>query len=166
MLYAGIINLYVLLTNLIFQEKETKEKLVLDRMNVEDLINMVSRVRLAWPENFPYYDAAEFATDPERAKFRESFFRCTDKEKMVLWHAENFRRQFQAQFPRRRAMVIAPKNECGCQKLFPTYIHPCVLGYPEFLSAETLIEFMKEFLAPEMMDHPTRFVSIVDSEEF
>lgn len=94
-----------------------------------------------------------------RAKFPSTFYQNTDKEKTVLWHAENFRRQFQAQFPRRRALVIAPKNECGTQKLFPTFINPCVLGYPEFLDALTCAEFFKEFFAPELMEHPTRVVS-------
>ncbi|XP_035704251.1 coiled-coil domain-containing protein lobo-like [Folsomia candida] len=138
------------------QEEKGPEKLLLDSTNVDKLINMLSRVRLAWPENLPGYDATEYATDPERAKFPSTFYQNTDKEKTVLWHAENFRRQFQAQFPRRRALVIAPKNECGTQKLFPTFINPCVLGYPEFLDALTCAEFFKEFFAPELMEHPTR----------
>lgn len=46
-------------------EKEGPEKLLLDRLNVDKLINMVSRVRLAWPENLPGYNEEEYSTDPQ-----------------------------------------------------------------------------------------------------
>jgi hypothetical protein len=47
------------------KEEAVKEKIILDRLNVEKLINMLSKVRLAWPEDMPYYDANEYSTDPE-----------------------------------------------------------------------------------------------------
>jgi hypothetical protein len=94
-----------------------------------------------------------------RARFRESFYHNTDKEKTALWYAENFRRQYHQQFPKRRALVIAPPNECACQKLFSTFLNPGVLGYPEFLNAQTCSGYLKEFFAPEIMEHPSRYVS-------
>jgi hypothetical protein len=45
-------------------EKKEEEKIILDKMNIDQLINMVSRVRLAWPEDLPGYDETEFSTDP------------------------------------------------------------------------------------------------------
>lgn len=139
------------------------EKFPLDHVNVETLVNMISKIHLVWPEDLPYYDELEYSMDPQRAKLPSSFYHNTDKEKVVLWYAENFRRQFMAKFPDRRPPVIAPKNECGCQKLFPTYINPTALGYPEFLDCVTTVEFLKDFFSPAILSPPTRFPDRVRS---
>jgi len=47
------------------KEEVVPEKIILDRLNVEKLINMLSKVRLVWPENLPHYDETEYSTDAE-----------------------------------------------------------------------------------------------------
>ena len=95
-----------------------------------------------------------------RSKFPASFSHCSSKEKAVMWHAENFRRQFTHIFPDRRPLLIAPKNECGTQKLFSTFINPTTLGYPEFYEPETTGKFLKDFLSPQFFRPPTRVVRV------
>ncbi|ODN00850.1 Dynein regulatory complex subunit 7 [Orchesella cincta] len=139
-----------------WKNPDMPEKYPLDHVNVQNLVNMLSKIHLVWPEDLPYYDETEYSTEPDRAKFPATFYHNSDKEKAVLWHAENYRRQFIHLFPNRRPPVIAPRNECGCQKLFPTYITPTALGYPEFLDCVTTMEFLKDFFMPELMRPPTK----------
>ena len=46
----------------------------------------------------------------------ESYMRNTDKEELCLEYLEDFRRRFVELFPERRALFLAPKNECGVSK--------------------------------------------------
>lgn len=140
-----------------WRQPDIPEKYPLDHVNVENLVNMLAKIRLVWPEDLPQYDELDFSTEADRAKFPPTFYHNTDKEKIALWHAENFRRQYLHKFPGRRPIVIAPKNECGCQKLFPTYINPTTFGYPEFLDSVSTVEFFKDFFSPDLMEPPTKF---------
>lgn len=43
-------------------------------------------------------------------------YRCVnEKEKLLLWYAENFRRQIHAKDASRRPLLLARENECGVQ---------------------------------------------------
>lgn len=43
-------------------------------------------------------------------------YRCVnDKERLLLWYAENFRRQIHAKDANRRPLLLACENECGVQ---------------------------------------------------
>lgn len=44
-----------------------------------------------------------------------SYYTLSDKEKLLLWHAENFRKQFHAAYPDRKPLILARQNECGAQ---------------------------------------------------
>jgi hypothetical protein len=37
---------------------------ILDFDNVQNLANMLSKVKLVWPENMPWFNEAEYSTDP------------------------------------------------------------------------------------------------------
>lgn len=39
----------------------------------------------------------------------------SDKEKLLLWYAENFRRQFHAKYVNRKPLLLTCENECGIQ---------------------------------------------------
>lgn len=44
-----------------------------------------------------------------------SYLTNNEKEKLLLWYAENFRQQFCEKYPDRRPLLIACDNECGVQ---------------------------------------------------
>nr|CAD7435138.1 unnamed protein product [Timema monikensis] len=46
-----------------------------------------------------------------------SYSHQTNKEKLILWYAENCRRQFHFLHPDRRPQFLAADNECGIQVL-------------------------------------------------
>lgn len=65
-------------------------------------------IKLCWPE----------AENPEfegRSHFPESYKKNTEKEKMLLFTAENFRREFRYRFPNRKQLFLACNNECKIQ---------------------------------------------------
>lgn len=65
-------------------------------------------VTLAWPPIVnPHFDNI--------THFPESYTTNTDKEKLALLYAENFRRQYINSFPNRRPLILAVENECGLQ---------------------------------------------------
>jgi len=84
-------------------------------------------------------------TDCRFQGYPRTYFHNSAKEKAVFWHAENFRQQFQFLHPDRRPLFLAPENECGLQKLFPTYLKPRMLPFPDFLYAESCVEYFKDF---------------------
>lgn len=50
-----------------------------------------------------------------RTEFPESYYSNSDKEKVALLYAENFRRQFSTVYPNRKLLFLATENECGVQ---------------------------------------------------
>ena len=46
----------------------------------------------------------------------------TDKEKLYLWAAENYRRQIRQMFPHLEPLCLISKNECGVEKFAATFI--------------------------------------------
>lgn len=66
-------------------------------------------IRLCWPE---------VAADRDHLYARslpDAYRRVSGKERLLLWYAENFRRQFCARYPDRRPLLLAGENECGVQ---------------------------------------------------
>ena len=45
----------------------------------------------------------------------ENYRSLTSEEKVLLWHAENFRRQFHVVYPSRKPLLLVLENECGIQ---------------------------------------------------
>lgn len=50
-----------------------------------------------------------------RVYYPMSYKKNSEKEQLLLWYAENFRRQFSNTFPYRRPLLIACENECNVQ---------------------------------------------------
>ncbi|XP_020282384.1 dynein regulatory complex subunit 7 isoform X2 [Pseudomyrmex gracilis] len=83
-----------------------------DVRSAEEILQQVQRelclIKLCWPDA-PLTEDLYLKTLPDS-------YRCVnDKEKLSLWYAENFRRQFHAKFPDRRPLLLARENECGVQ---------------------------------------------------
>lgn len=61
-------------------------------------------IRLSWPTADPFLAQLPFA------------YRSNDeKEKLLLWYAENFRKQYRIVYPDRKPLVLACDNECNVQ---------------------------------------------------
>lgn len=67
-------------------------------------------IRLCWPE------ATALTTGDFYARsLPDTYRRVSDKERLLLWYAENFRRQFHARHVYRKPLLLACENECGVQ---------------------------------------------------
>ena len=67
-------------------------------------------VRLSWPDKVNLTSSDEWLKD-----LPESYSTLSDLEKTLLWYAENFRRQFRAVHPHRKALLLTCANECSVQ---------------------------------------------------
>lgn len=65
-------------------------------------------VRLSWPDISCYDDTNE-------KYLPSSYSSNSDKEKLLLWYAENFRKQYHAIYKDRKPLLFARDNECGIQ---------------------------------------------------
>ncbi|XP_026275921.1 uncharacterized protein LOC113204816 [Frankliniella occidentalis] len=73
---------------------------------LKEIATELGVIKLCWPEN---------NTQHERKYYPQSFSENTNKEKLLMWYAENFRQQFHHEFARRRPLLLAVENECGLQ---------------------------------------------------
>ena len=62
------------------------------------------------------YDAPDVMSLPEGYKSN------TDKERLYLWSAENFKRQVRHKYPTLKPLCLTSKNECGTEKLTMTFL--------------------------------------------
>lgn len=74
----------------------------------------IGRIDLSFPET-----REEFQDSPQC--YPPSYYTLSPKERLLLLYAENFRRQFVLNYPRRRAMVLALPNECNVQVIAIQY---------------------------------------------
>jgi hypothetical protein len=78
----------------------------------EEIVRQVQRelclIKLCWPQ-------IPLPTDSFTRLLPDTYRCVNDKEKLVLWYAENFRRQFHAKYSDRRPLLLACENECGIQ---------------------------------------------------
>nr|CAD7457087.1 unnamed protein product [Timema tahoe] len=105
-------------------------------------------IKLCWPE-LP-------TTGLHRCKhLPHSYSHQTNKEKLILWYAENCRRQFHFLHPDRRPQFLAADNECGIQKMVCTTIRPTSVPYPEFSTWQGCAKFVSDHLLYKPLEKPT-----------
>lgn len=76
--------------------------------HLKEIIYKLGLIKLCWPE----------IVDPEfegRTNFPNSYLQNSDKEKVLLLHAENFRLQYCHQHRNRKPLFLASENELGIQ---------------------------------------------------
>ncbi|KAK0079712.1 hypothetical protein PV325_000898 [Microctonus aethiopoides] len=66
-------------------------------------------IRLSWP--------TVQVDDPYLAQLPESYRTTGEKERLLLWYAENFRRQYHTIYSDRKPLIMACDNECGVQAI-------------------------------------------------
>lgn len=78
----------------------------------EQILRQVQRelclIKLCWSD-------IPITKDPYAQSLPDTYRCVTDKERLLLWYAENFRRQIHAKDANRRPLLLACENECGVQ---------------------------------------------------
>ncbi|KAG7200134.1 hypothetical protein KM043_000573 [Ampulex compressa] len=86
-----------------------------------------------------------------------------DKEKLLAWYAENFRRQFHARYPHRKPLLLTRENEFNVQKFVSTTIGRSTLPYPELYTWQGCAKFVSDYIEYEPLD--TAFNMRLNEEE-
>ncbi|CAK1550437.1 unnamed protein product [Leptosia nina] len=84
---------------------------IFEPMTIESLNNAIYElgvINLCWPDiSDPVFET--------RTCFPKSYYTNTNKERLILSYAENFRRQFQFHYKLRKPLLLQAPNECGLQ---------------------------------------------------
>ncbi|XP_050523377.1 dynein regulatory complex subunit 7-like [Daktulosphaira vitifoliae] len=75
-------------------------------------------------------------------------------EKLIILHAKNFIRHFEAKYPERRKLLIIHENEMGCQKCICTAIKPCRLTYSALSDLESYSVFVANHIKYKPLEDP------------
>lgn len=91
-------------------DEDSKDKAII--RITQELIKEVQQelctIKLCWPDG-------DFREGLYLKSLPSSYCTVSDKEKVLAWHAENFRRQFRAKYPGRKPLLLVCENECGVQ---------------------------------------------------
>ncbi|GLV40192.1 lost boys [Carabus blaptoides fortunei] len=109
----------------------------------------LGKISLCWPK---IHTPPEFE---DRSDFPESYYQNSNKEKLTLLYAENFRRQYNHFYPDRKQLVLVAENECGLQKLVCTTIRPTCLALRELKNWSNCAQFVADFIDYEPLPRPT-----------
>ncbi|XP_068619286.1 dynein regulatory complex subunit 7 [Battus philenor] len=128
-------------------------------LTIESLVNSIYElgvVNLCWPEiKEPVFET--------RSCFPKSYYTNTDKERLLLAYAENFRRQHQLFYSFRRPLLLQAPNECGLQKMVITTIRPTKLCYADTTTWQGIATLVSDYFDYEPLTkpmlHPERIMS-------
>lgn len=88
--------------------ESNEESELITEDHIKEINFELGLIPLCWPEiKQPVFE--------NRTHFPENYYKNSEKEKLTLLYAENFRRQFVHQFPNRRQLILAADNELGVQ---------------------------------------------------
>ena len=85
----------------------------------------------------------------------ESYRNNTQKEELMLQYVANFRRQFEDLYPKRRSLMLCPRNECGMRKFICTSVRPTQLPFEEIYNYKECAAFVADFIHYEPLELPT-----------
>lgn len=86
--------------------RELPEPIDLTLEHLKQIKDELGIISLCWPDiKDPMFEG--------RVNFPESYLSNSDKEKLLLLYAENFRRQFIYKYKHRKPLFLAADNECG-----------------------------------------------------
>ncbi|KAL0118699.1 hypothetical protein PUN28_009396 [Cardiocondyla obscurior] len=132
------------------------EKFVLEG-SAGEILRQVQRklclIKLCWP------DVPTIAEDLYARSLPDTYRCVSDKERLLLWYAENFRRQFHARYPNRRPLLMACENECRVQKFVSTSIKRSTLPYSELYSWHGCVKFINDHIEYRPLDKAFIMVS-------
>ncbi|KAK1118391.1 hypothetical protein K0M31_015091 [Melipona bicolor] len=122
------------------------------REQIEEVQRELCLIKLCWPE-------VDRARDLYLKSLPSGYCTVTDKEKLLAWYAENFRRQYHAKYPERKPLLLMCENECGVQKFVSTTIRRSTLPYPELYTWQGCGEFVSDYIEYEPLDKALKMVS-------
>ena len=86
----------------------------------------------------------------------ESYRNNTQKEELMLEYVANFRRQFQDLYPKRKPLMLCPRNECGMRKFICTSVRPTQLPHMELYDYAQCANFVADFIKYEPLELQTQ----------
>ncbi|KAJ8674312.1 hypothetical protein QAD02_005574 [Eretmocerus hayati] len=99
----------------------------------------------------------------------DGYSSISDIEKVLLWYAENFRRQYVRLYPKRKPLLLTCANECGVQKFVSSSVRRSLLSYPDLTTWQGCAKFVSDFVKyeppgeiitlPEHLHSPTHLLS-------
>jgi len=89
----------------------------------------------------------------------------TNKEDLCLEYVENFRTQFVQLFPKRKELLLCPKNECKVRKFISTTVRATELPYRELYDSAMCAEFVASLLEYEPLEYPTELPEYIPSSD-
>ncbi|KAF5283910.1 hypothetical protein FQA39_LY04730 [Lamprigera yunnana] len=116
--------------------------------HVKQIQSELGLITLCWPD-------IEDPSFENRVTFPESYIKNSNKEKLLLLYSENFRRQFDHQYPSRKPFLLACPNEVGLMKMVCSTIRPTTLPYPEIELWRDCALFVADFFDYEPLEAPT-----------
>ena len=93
----------------------------------------------------------------------ESYRNNTHKEELMLQYVANFQRQFEDLYPKRRPLMLCPRNECGMRKFVCTTVRPSKLEHTSLYDLRPCCEFVANYLEYEQLESPLLFPSAIPS---
>ena len=84
----------------------------------------------------------------------ESYRNNTHKEELMLQYVANFQRQFEDLYPKRRPLMLCPRNECGMRKFICTSVRPTQLPFEGIYNYEKCAAFVADFIRYEPLELP------------
>ena len=84
----------------------------------------------------------------------ESYRNNTHKEELMLQYVANFQRQFEDLYPKRRPLMLCPRNECGMRKFICTSVRPTQLPFEGIYNYEKCAAFVADFIHYEPLELP------------
>ncbi|XP_071634009.1 dynein regulatory complex subunit 7, partial [Temnothorax longispinosus] len=124
---------------------------------VEEILRRVQRelclIKLCWP------DVSTITEDLYARSLPDSYRCVSDKERLLLWYAENFRRQIHAKYANRRPLLLACENECRVQKFVSTNMKRSTLPYPELYTWRGCVKFISDHIEYQPLDEAFTMVS-------
>ncbi|KOX70361.1 Coiled-coil domain-containing protein lobo like protein [Melipona quadrifasciata] len=121
---------------------------------IEEVQQELCLIKLCWPE-------VDRARDLYLKSLPSGYCTVTDKEKLLAWYAENFRRQYHAKYPERKPLLLMCENECGVQKFVSTTIRRSTLPYPELYTWQGCGEFVSDYIEYEPLDKALKMCQVV-----
>lgn len=89
-------------------QRELQDPLDITLKDLKQISDELGLIKLCWPE----LSEVNFE---DRTNFPDTYLKNSNKEKLLLLYAENFRRQFCYKYPERKPLLLACDNECGMQ---------------------------------------------------
>ena len=85
----------------------------------------------------------------------ESYRNNTQKEELMLQYVANFQRQFEDLYPKRKPLMLCPRNECGMRKFICTSLRPTQLPFESIYNYDKCAAFVADFIRYEPLELPT-----------